>query len=303
VTLRGTVDSEPIRQEAEQIARTVEGVTEVDNQLRIETARAGEPSPPERIAEAGRASEPFGDRVDAGWITTKIQAQYFVNPEIKPWNIDVTSTSDGVVRLEGEVDSMEDRQQAVTIARQTEGVTRVDDLLRVSGAVATTGTEPTMPARPDGWITTKVQSKYFLDDQVRGRTINVDTNDGVVTLAGTVGSEAERRQAVALAHNTDGVRDVQDRLTIQAEAAPTAGDTPKPVAGIEDTWITTKIQAQYFLDADVKGHQIDVDTRNGVVTLKGQLESEAARKEAEEIARQTEGVSRVVNQLTVGSAR
>ena len=61
------------------------------------------------------------------WITTKIQAQYFVNREIKPWNIDVTTHSNGVVTLEGEVDTAQDKAEAVRIARETEGVSRVVD--------------------------------------------------------------------------------------------------------------------------------------------------------------------------------
>jgi osmotically-inducible protein OsmY len=67
-------------------------------------------------------------------------------------------------------------------------------------------------------------------------------------------------------------------------------------------WITTKIQAKYFLDADVKVHRIDVDIRNGVVTLKGRVDNAQQKQEAEQIARETEGVLRVENQLNVASA-
>jgi hyperosmotically inducible protein len=60
-----------------------------------------------------------------------------------------------------------------------------------------------------------------------------------------------------------------------------------------------KVQSQYFLDPEIKGHQIDVDTNNGVVMLKGTVASDALKQQAERIARDTEGVARVVNQLTV----
>jgi osmotically-inducible protein OsmY len=71
------------------------------------------------------------------------------------------------------------------------------------------------------------------------------------------------------------------------------------VRGLSDAWTTTKIQSKYFIDSDVKGHRIDVDTRAGVVTLKGTVETEAQKTEAAQIARETEGVKQVVNQLTV----
>lgn len=245
-----------------------------------------------------------------GWITTKIQSQYFANPEIKPWNIDVTTSSRGVVTLRGELDREADRAEAVRIAQQTDGVTRVNDLLRVKGAgesVATTGTESaTQPSGrdtdsglepPDLWITTKVQAKYFMDDEVRGRSIDVDTQGGVVTLRGTVDSYAARRQAVALARNTEGVREVRDELQVNESATADAGRAEP--GSVDPVWVETKIQAKYFLDPDVKGHNIDVEVADGVVTLTGTVESESEKQTAEQIARETDGVKDVRNQVLV----
>jgi hyperosmotically inducible protein len=45
-----------------------------------------------------------------------------------------------------------------------------------------------------------------------------------------------------------------------------------------------------------------VDTRNGVVTLKGTVESAAQKTTAEQIAREADGVNRVINQLTVSAS-
>jgi hypothetical protein len=66
----------------------------------------------------------------------------------------------------------------------------------------------------EGALTAKIKSKMALDDLVRARTIDVTTNGEVVTLAGTVGSEAERARALQLARETAGVTQVVDRLTI-----------------------------------------------------------------------------------------
>jgi hyperosmotically inducible periplasmic protein len=54
-----------------------------------------------------------------------------------------------------------------------------------------------------------------LDDNVNARTINIDTTNAVVTLKGTVGSEAERERAVRLAKETRGVTRVEDLLQVQ----------------------------------------------------------------------------------------
>jgi hypothetical protein len=68
----------------------------------------------------------------------------------------------------------------------------------------------------DGQLTAKIKSKMTLDDLVQARTIDVDTQDAVVTLSGRVRSEAERQRAVQLARETAGVKSVVDRLTVEA---------------------------------------------------------------------------------------
>jgi osmotically-inducible protein OsmY len=315
VTLRGTVENETTRQQALTLARQTEGVARVEDELRSGPQGAAEiiaerSQPPARPSKEPTARTAEG-RVNPLWVTTKIQAQYFASPDVKPWNIDVTTTSDGVVTLRGQVENARAKDEATRIARATEGVTRVEDQLRLKDeAAATTGSEPPRTGRddygidqPDPWITARVQAKYFLDDQVKGRNIDVDTRDGVVTLTGVVGSEAEQRRAVALARNTEGVRRVENRLQVTAELGAPRTAARGADERLNDAWITTKIQAQYFLDADVKGRNIDVDTRNGVVTLKGSVDAVAQKQIAEQIARDTEGVSRVVNQLTVKTAQ
>jgi hyperosmotically inducible protein len=62
--------------------------------------------------------------------------------------------------------------------------------------------------------TGKIKSKMALDEVVRARTIHVSTTDGVVTLEGTVRSNAERDQALRLARDTKGVTRVVDHLTV-----------------------------------------------------------------------------------------
>lgn len=325
VTLRGTVSSDTAREQAATLARQVEGVQSVDNQLQV-TPRANS----DAIA-SGRPVEPgataTGDRTAAdlsrspAWITTKIQAQFFADTDVKPWNIDVTTRSDGTVTLQGEVDDAASREAAERIARSTEGVTTVNNQLRLRAEgdrTAATGT-PQQPReeragdadgddQPDGWVTAKIQAKYFMDPDVKGLQINVDTRDGVVTLTGNVEDSAARRQAVALARNTDGVRSVNDQLQVSATAADrtTAPDRDATARRgsdqpLEDAWITTKVQSQFFLDADIKGRDINVDTRNGVVTLKGEVESETEKQMAQTIAQETEGVTRVVNNLAIAA--
>jgi len=178
----------------------------------------------------------------------------------------------------------------------------------------------------DAWITTQVYSKFFMDPDIKGRNIRVDTMSGVVTLTGTVQSGAERNQAVAKAKTTDGVKQVVDKLSLTQAEKPlpsppheknskSAADNAEQVKAhaksvadrvgkeVSDTWITTKVQAMYFLDRDVKGMNIDVTTKDGIVTLTGTVASEATRQKAVADARSIEGVGQVIDKLTVKSAK
>ena len=66
-----------------------------------------------------------------------------------------------------------------------------------------------------------------------------------------------------------------------------------------DAGITTKVKTKLTTDDTVKAYQIDVDTKNNVVTLSGNVETEAARTRAIELAKATSGVREVVDHLTV----
>jgi len=183
-------------------------------------------------------------------------------------------------------------------------------------------TRDTKTIMNDAWITTQVYAKFFADPDIKGRNINVDTTAGAVTLSGDVHSAAEHTQAIAKAKATDGVKQVIDKLRVTAGDRPATADIRDKVAGalprdkeqvkaqaktaaqrvgkeISDTWITTQVQAMYFLDRDVKGMQINVTTNGGVVTLTGSVDSEAVRQKALADARSIEGVKQVADKLSM----
>ncbi|MEO7189551.1 MAG: BON domain-containing protein [Vicinamibacterales bacterium] len=67
-----------------------------------------------------------------------------------------------------------------------------------------------------------------------------------------------------------------------------------------DTWITGRIHAQFVGEDLLKDSDIGVDTSKHVVTLKGTVLTRAGRTRAVKIAKETEGVRRVVNRVTIG---
>ena len=76
--------------------------------------------------------------------------------------------------------------------------------------------------------------------------------------------------------------------------------TRTPGAQVDDAAITAAVKAKLATDGDINPFNIDVDTNEGVVTLQGRVEKEEARTKAEQLARETEGVKRVINLVKVG---
>ena len=66
-----------------------------------------------------------------------------------------------------------------------------------------------------------------------------------------------------------------------------------------DTTVTTAVKNKLAADPTTSAVRINVDTSNGVVTLSGAVPTAAEKSEAERIARNTQGVTQVVNNITV----
>ena len=70
-----------------------------------------------------------------------------------------------------------------------------------------------------------------------------------------------------------------------------------------DTWITTKVKADLLATKDISGLEIKVETVNGVVTLSGDVDSQAEADKAVAVTQGIKGVSRVDNRLVVRGNR
>lgn len=151
-------------------------------------------------------------------ITTMVKAKMAVDETVRAAKIEVT-TRDRVVTLTGNIDSEAAKEKALSLAKQTKGVIEVKDMIAVK-RVTGDGDAPD-PGRTlgvtidDAGTTLRVKSRLLEDPLVQGLRIDVDTRDGVVYLTGTVGSDPEKEQAIKLARETKGVKDVQANLTVE----------------------------------------------------------------------------------------
>jgi len=149
----------------------------------------------------------------------------------------------------------------------------------------------------DSAITAKIKSKLATDSDTSAIRVSVETKDGVVTLTGNVPNDTEKTKAETLAKNTDGVKRVQNEIKVNPEASSTLSEKAKGAGeAISDAAILTKLKAKLLADG-ITG--TDVDVNNGQVVLKGQVEDQQKKAKAEDLAKNTDGVKDVKNQLTV----
>jgi osmotically-inducible protein OsmY len=122
----------------------------------------------------------------------------------------------------------------------------------------------------------------------RAAQVSNTTDNKEGTAAGTTREQHEATATTgALEQDSSKARASADRTGAAATGA------------IGDGWITTKVHAKFADDNAVKGRRIDVDAKDGVVVLKGSVGSKLEHDRAEQLARETDGVKRVVNNLMI----
>jgi len=89
-------------------------------------------------------------------------------------------------------------------------------------------------------------------------------------------------------------------IAVPLAAAPAAAQSRTAAQEVRDAWLTTKIQAEYFVDPALKARNIAVSSDRGLVTLLGTVPDRQTRDHAVIVARSTSGVKDVVDLLAVG---
>jgi hyperosmotically inducible periplasmic protein len=173
----------------------------------------------------------------------------------------------------------------------------------------------------DQELSSLIATKLANDKSLSPDAIKVKVKNGVVTLTGVVGKDADKARAEELAH-VPGVARVENNLTSREKATDKVKETAGTVAdkskkgaaktkdvlsktgeNITDGWITSRIKTKFMGDESLRASAINVDTNDHVVTLKGAVPNEAARTKALALAKEVEGVNRVVDNLQVADRK
>ena len=158
----------------------------------------------------------------------------------------------------------------------------------------------------DAWIDGKAEATLLFNGNLDSFDINTDVKNGNVVLTGKVENSVDKKLAEELVANIDGVTSVDNKLTIvsdkdmDGDMSDDMEDTvDEGTSELTDAKIATVIKTRLLMDTDISGFDIDVDVENGVVMLTGDVDSDAERDLAVEIAKNASDVKYVKSDLRV----
>jgi len=297
VTLHGTVRSDAEKAKADDVARHIEGAREVRNLLQVV------PKKQENRVEASDDQ-----------IKKHVENALKNDAALAKSSISVQSVNNGVVLLAGTADSMSAHLDAVSTAARVPGVRRVAtevkspdaladaEMRREPRAGAAAGSAHSAKDNPgisgtarDAWITSATKMRLLADRDTPALDINVDTNNGVVTLFGIVPNEKAKQAAGTDAHKVSWVKQVVNELQVVPSAKQ---ETVKA----DDKEAQRAAQQALEQHEELKNANVKVEVRDGVARLTGTVPNEDDRIRAAIAARSARGVRSVNDDLKVSAS-
>lgn len=206
VTLTGTVQDESHKSLAQETVAGLPGVTRVDNKLEEKDKNRS------------------GGKSDA-WLITKVKTTLLYHRNVSGLATQVLADN-GTITLRGEAPNAAQKDLTTEYVMDIDGVEQVNNEMTVANAVASkpdTKTNTTMGQKTDSVIetiddasiTALVKTSLLYHRSTSGLGTNVETKDGVVTLNGIARTPAEKDLAGKYAAGVDGVKRVNNNMTIE----------------------------------------------------------------------------------------
>src|SRR5262245_32979785 len=281
VTLHGQVDSAAAKTKAVQQARTVKGVKEVRDMLAV-------------VPKSAKDQVATSD----DQIQKNIETALTNDAGLKDSSVKVKSVHNGNVILSGKAETLSSHQRAIYDARSVPGVKRVASEIKSPdelGDKEIWNEKPEQTAKSsasDTWVTTKVKTQLMTEPGISPLKVNVDTRDGIVTLFGSVENANDKTAAERSAMKVNGVKSVRNELQVVPDVAA------KRVEAADDQ-IQDAVHKRIEERQALKDDDINIEVKNGVVRLSGTVDGFGERMTALTVARATEGVKSVIDDLQI----
>ncbi|WP_439134998.1 BON domain-containing protein [Pseudomaricurvus sp.] len=156
----------------------------------------------------------------------------------------------------------------------------------------------------NGWKEGKIEGAVLFNENLSPFDIDVEVNDDVAHLVGTVSSEVDKDLAEQVALSVDGISTVDNQLKIskhasEGEKSERNNRDSEFVQSVKDATLTAQVKMKLLANDSVSGLDIEVNTEDHVVTLEGEVPTESVKDLAEKVVSNTENVNSVKNRLKV----
>jgi osmotically-inducible protein OsmY len=197
----------------------------------------------------------------------------------------------GVVTLTGRVEDRDQKALAEDTVRNLPGVVSVVDKIRVESEPA---------EHSDAWIALKIRSSLLFHANVSAADTKVDVSNGTVVLTGTVANAAQKDLTEAYAKDIEGVQTVNNELTIKENASIDTSSTASSArVEMDDASITSEVKYALLSHRSTSALKTKVTTKDGVVMISGDANSDAEKDLVSKLASSIRGVRSVDNDMVV----
>jgi hyperosmotically inducible protein len=145
----------------------------------------------------------------------------------------------------------------------------------------------------DKSLDSRVKDALSDNPEYKFEGVNVTAFKGNVQLSGFVDTWAQKLDAAHIANQVEGVKDVENDLTVKSSSDSTTGEY------IDDKSLTVRVNSALGNNPDYKFDEVSVTTLKGTVQLSGFVNTSDQKTKAGDIAKQVEGVQDVVNNIAV----
>ncbi|MDZ4860431.1 MAG: BON domain-containing protein [Candidatus Hydrogenedentes bacterium] len=233
--------------------------------------------------------------------TARIETIFLMNGDLNPFKIN-TTTKGGVVIMTGVVREQADKDLAGRLAKSVKGVTSVNNELTVDRSAPVVEENREWRTQvDDANLNARIHRRLAYNASLKDTMVNVDVTGSKVVVSGTVESEAKKNEIVRIIDDTSGVAAVESNLEVKApgETKPVKETTDDAIQTVSDEWVEKMVESSIMWDDNISIRNIDVEVDGGVCKLSGSVISEAQKSVAENIAKNTDGVKSVTNNIEV----